>query len=54
MDYTDNFCQEVKTQYNAKIRVMHMDREISISPRFDIIRKRRGFIIKIIAPGNSA
>jgi hypothetical protein len=31
-----------------------MDRETSISPRFDIIRKRRGFIIKIITLGNSA
>jgi hypothetical protein len=31
-----------------------MDGETSISPRFDIIRKRRGFIIKIITPGNSA
>jgi hypothetical protein len=31
-----------------------MDRETSIGPRFDIIRKKRGFIIKIIAPGNSA
>jgi hypothetical protein len=34
--------------------VIHIDREISIGPRFDIIRKKRGFIIKIIAPGNSA
>jgi hypothetical protein len=31
-----------------------MDGETSIGPRFDIIRKRRGFIIKIIALGNSA
>jgi hypothetical protein len=31
-----------------------MDGETSIGPRFDIIRKRRGFIVKIIAPGNSA
>jgi hypothetical protein len=31
-----------------------MDREISISPRFDIIRKRKGFIIKIIVLSNSA
>jgi hypothetical protein len=30
-----------------------MDKETSIGPRFDIIRKRRGFIIKIIALGNS-
>jgi hypothetical protein len=54
MDYTDNFCQEVKTQYNAKIRVIHIDRETSIGPRFDIIRKKRDFIIKITALGNSA
>jgi hypothetical protein len=33
---------------------MHIDKETSIGPRFDIIRKRRGFIVKIIAPGNSA
>jgi hypothetical protein len=31
-----------------------MDRETSIGPRFDIIHKRKGFIIKIIVPGNSA
>jgi hypothetical protein len=31
-----------------------MDRETSIGPRFDIIRKRKGFIIKITTPGNSA
>jgi hypothetical protein len=31
-----------------------MDREISIGPRFDIIRKRKNFIIKIITLGNSA
>jgi hypothetical protein len=31
-----------------------MDREISISPRFNIIRKKKGFIVKIIALGNSA
>jgi hypothetical protein len=31
-----------------------MDRETSIGPRFDVIRKRRGFIIKIIVLGNSA
>jgi hypothetical protein len=31
-----------------------MDGETSINPRFDIIRKRKGFIIKIITPGNSA
>jgi hypothetical protein len=31
-----------------------MDRETSIGPRFNIIRKRKGFIIKITAPGNSA
>jgi hypothetical protein len=31
-----------------------MDRETSIGPRFDIIRKRRGFIVKITVPGNSA
>jgi hypothetical protein len=31
-----------------------MDGAISIGPRFDVIRKRRGFIINIIAPGNSA
>jgi hypothetical protein len=31
-----------------------MDKETSIGPRFDIIRKRKSFIIKIIAPGNSA
>jgi hypothetical protein len=31
-----------------------MDGETSIGPRFDIIRKRKGFIIKIIALGNSA
>jgi hypothetical protein len=31
-----------------------MDGEISIGLRFDIIRKRKGFIIKIIALGNSA
>jgi hypothetical protein len=31
-----------------------MDGEISIGPRFDIIRKRKSFIIKIIAPGNLA
>jgi hypothetical protein len=31
-----------------------MDGEISIGPRFDIIRKRKGFIIKIIVLGNSA
>jgi hypothetical protein len=31
-----------------------MDGEISIGPRFDIIRKKRVFIIKIIALGNSA
>jgi hypothetical protein len=54
MDHIDNFCQEVETQYNAKIRVIYMDRETSIGPRFDVIRKRRGFIIKIIALGNSA
>jgi hypothetical protein len=29
-----------------------MDRETSIGPRFNIIRKRRGFTIKIIALGN--
>jgi hypothetical protein len=33
---------------------MHINREISIGPRFDVIRKRRGFIIKIIALSNSA
>jgi hypothetical protein len=54
IDYTNNFCQEIETQYNAKIRVIHIDREISIGPRFDIIRKRKGFIIKIIILGNSA
>jgi hypothetical protein len=31
-----------------------MDGETSISPRLDIIRKRKGFIIKIIASDNSA
>jgi hypothetical protein len=31
-----------------------MDGETSIGPRFNIIRKRRGFIIKIIILGNSA
>jgi hypothetical protein len=31
-----------------------MDGETSIGPRFNIIRKRRGFTIKIITPGNSA
>jgi hypothetical protein len=31
-----------------------MDRETSIGPRFDIIRKRKSFIIKIIVLGNSA
>jgi hypothetical protein len=31
-----------------------MDEEILIGPRFNIIRKRKSFIIKIIAPGNSA
>jgi hypothetical protein len=31
-----------------------MDRETSIGSRFDIIRKRKGFIIKIIALGNLA
>jgi hypothetical protein len=33
---------------------MHIDGEISMGPRFDIIRKRRGFIMKIIVLGNSA
>jgi hypothetical protein len=54
VDYIDNFCQEIETQYNAKIKVIYIDRETSIGPRFDIIRKRKGFIIKIIAPSNSA
>jgi hypothetical protein len=54
VDYIDNFCQEIETQYNAKIRVIHMDGETSIGPRFDIIRKRRGSIVKIITLGNSA
>ena len=31
-----------------------MDRETSMGPRFDIIRKRKGFIVKIITLGNSA
>jgi hypothetical protein len=31
-----------------------MDGEISIGPRFDIIRKKKSFIIKIITLGNSA
>jgi hypothetical protein len=31
-----------------------MDGETSIGPRFDIIRKRRDFIIKITALGNLA
>jgi hypothetical protein len=31
-----------------------MDRETSMGPRFDIIRKRKGFIVKIIALSNSA
>jgi hypothetical protein len=34
--------------------MIYINREISIDPRFDIIRKRRGFIIKIITLGNSA
>jgi hypothetical protein len=54
VDYIDNFCQEIETQYNAKIKVIYIDKETSIGPRFDIIRKRKGFIIKIIAPSNSA
>jgi hypothetical protein len=54
VDYANNFCQEVETQYNAKIRVIYINGEISIGPRFDIIRKKRSFIIKIIIPGNSA
>jgi hypothetical protein len=54
VDHADNFCQEVETQYNAKIRVMHIDGETSMGPRFDVIRKRRGFIVKITALGNSA
>jgi hypothetical protein len=54
VDHTDNFYQEVETQYNAKIRVIYMDGETSIGPRFDIIRKRRGFTVKITALGNSA
>jgi hypothetical protein len=31
-----------------------MDGETSIGPRFNVIRKKRGFIIKIIALDNSA
>jgi hypothetical protein len=31
-----------------------MDKETSIGPRFDIICKRKGFIIKIITLSNSA
>jgi hypothetical protein len=31
-----------------------MDRETSIGPRFDIIRKKRNFIINIITLGNAA
>jgi hypothetical protein len=31
-----------------------MDGETSIGPRFDVIRKRKGFIVKITTPGNSA
>jgi hypothetical protein len=31
-----------------------MDGETSMGPRFDVIRKKRGFIIKIITLGNSA
>jgi hypothetical protein len=31
-----------------------MDRKTSIGPRFDIIRKKKDFIIKIIVLGNSA
>jgi hypothetical protein len=31
-----------------------MDGETSIGPRFDIIRKKKSFIIKIIILGNSA
>jgi hypothetical protein len=54
VDHADNFCQEVETQYNAKIRVMHIDGETSIGPRFDVIRKRKGFTVKITTPGNSA
>jgi hypothetical protein len=33
---------------------MHMDGETSMGPRFDVIRKRKGFIIKITALSNSA
>jgi hypothetical protein len=31
-----------------------MDKETSIGPRFDIIRKKKSFIMKIIVSGNSA
>jgi hypothetical protein len=31
-----------------------MDEKISIGPRFDIIHKKKGFIIKITILGNSA
>jgi hypothetical protein len=41
IEYIDNFYQEVKTQYNSKIRVIYINKEISIGPRFDIIRKRK-------------
>jgi hypothetical protein len=34
--------------------MIYIDGKTSIGPRFDIIRKRKGFIIKIIALGNSA
>jgi hypothetical protein len=54
VDYIDDFCQEIETQYNTKIRVIHMDKEISTGPRFDIIRKKKSFIIKITALANSA